>query len=225
MGKTLLNIHLERILRSKYIDQLLVATTTDEADNAIESLVTNMQLPVYRGSVNNVLDRFYQAAKKQQPLWVVRLTSDCPLIDPQLLDEIISTAIEKDVDYCSNTLHPTFPDGMDVEVFKYTALEKAWREAYADSDKEHVTPYIHLNSNFHNRQLFSAYNVAGPADYSGVRLTVDEEADFRVISALIEKLGIDKDWKAYADLYLQSETKNLNQHINRNEGYFKSIKK
>jgi spore coat polysaccharide biosynthesis protein SpsF len=125
-GETLLSIHLSRILKSKKIDQLLVATTTEPADGAIEEVAKSMGLPYYRGSVSNVLDRYYQAAKPHHPDWVVRLTSDCPLIDAGLIDKIIDKAIELDVDYCSNTLDPTYPDGMDAEVFKYSALEKAW---------------------------------------------------------------------------------------------------
>ena len=225
-GRTLLSIHLERILKSKRIDQLLIATTLDKDDNIIEAEANKLGIPFYRGSINNVLDRFYQAAKQYIPDWVVRLTSDCPLIDPDLLDAIIDKAIEKNVDYCANTLNPTFPDGMDVEVFKYSALEKAWKEAELDSEKEHVTPYIHKNSSFNNKNLFTSYNFLNDIDYGKVRLTVDEQSDFEVISHLIKKLGIDKDWKTYANYYLSNkEIKDLNESIKRNEGYTNSSKK
>lgn len=219
-GKTLLAIHLERILKSKKIDQLIVATTVEKEDSAIAEIASNSGVPFYRGSLSNVLDRFYQAAKPYNPTWVVRLTSDCPLIDPVLIDEIIETAIRENVDYCSNTLDPTFPDGMDIEVFKFAALEKAWKEATLDSDKEHVTPYIHINSSFNKNSLFSSYNFSNKTNYGNVRLTVDQSDDFDVISVIIEKLGFDKDWKTYADYYLFNETiKNINKHIQRNEGY------
>ncbi|MES2680270.1 MAG: glycosyltransferase family protein [Bacteroidota bacterium] len=224
-GKTLLEIHIERILKSRRIDQLLVATTIDPADDAIATLVANINLPVYRGSVKNVLDRFYQAALPYQPDWVVRLTSDCPLMDAALIDEMIDTAIEKNTDYCSNGLQPTFPDGLDIEVFKLTALEKAWREAISDSDKEHVTPYIYNHSTFKQQNLFTAFNFTFESNYENVRLTVDESFDFEVIKILIEKLGVHKDWKTYADYYRSNELiKTINQHINRNEGYHNSLK-
>lgn len=219
-GKTLLAIHLERILKSKKIDQLIVATTVEKEDSAIAEIANNSGLPFYRGSLSNVLDRFYQAAKPYEPKWVVRLTSDCPLIDPLLIDQIIDTAIHENVDYCSNTLDPTFPDGMDIEVFKFAALEKAWKEATSDSDKEHVTPYIHKNSSFNKNTLFTSYNFSNRTNYGNVRLTVDQSDDFDVISLIIEKLGFDKDWKSYADYYLSDEKiKNINKHIQRNEGY------
>ncbi len=225
-NQSLLEIHLGRILRSRLIGQLIVATTVEKDDDAIVSVASAMHVPSYRGSVNNVLDRFYQAALPYQPEWVVRLTSDCPLMDPALLDEMIGFTIEKDVDYCSNGLQPSFPDGLDVEVFKFKALEKAWMEASLNSDKEHVTPYIYNNSSFRQKQLFSAANFAyHGANYDQVRLTVDELADFEVIRALVEKLGTACDWKTYADHYLSEDlVKGMNQHITRNEGYTKSLK-
>jgi spore coat polysaccharide biosynthesis protein SpsF len=225
-GETLLGIHLKRILRSRKINLLIVATTTDQADDAIIEIANKAGTTSYRGSINNVLDRFYQAAKPYHPDWVVRLTSDCPLIDPDLMDAIIDKTLELDVDYCSNSLNPTYPDGMDVEVFKYSALEKAWNEATLDSEKEHVTPYIHKNSSFNNKDLFTSYNFANNVNYENVRLTVDEQKDFDVVSGLILKLGTNEGWKTYADYYLQDNIiKNLNSDIERNEGYIKSIQK
>jgi spore coat polysaccharide biosynthesis protein SpsF len=225
-GQTLLNIHLDRILKSARVDQLIVATTIDVADNAIEEIAVQKGLPFYRGSVNNVLDRFYQAAKPHYPDWVIRLTSDCPLIDAGLFDKLVDKAIELDVDYCSNTLNPTYPDGMDAEVFKFSALEKAWNEATLNSDKEHVTPYIHKNSSFNNKDLFKSYNYANDANYGNVRLTVDEQADFDVIKLLIEKLGTDQSWETYAEYCLHNdEMQAINRKIKRNEGYMKSVAK
>src|SRR5690242_17368237 len=115
-GKTLLEIHLERILHSKLIDKLVVATTLEKEDDEIVKVAERANVSHYRGSLENVLDRFYQAAKIYQPEWVVRLTSDCPLIDANLIDQVIVFAMNNDVDYCSNTLVPTFPDGIDIEV-------------------------------------------------------------------------------------------------------------
>jgi spore coat polysaccharide biosynthesis protein SpsF (cytidylyltransferase family) len=220
--QTLLEIHFERILKSKRIDQLLVATTIAPEDEAIAGLASAHGLPFYRGSIHNVLNRFYLAASPYQPLWMVRLTSDCPLIDPQLIDTVIEKALDLDVDYCSNTLDPTFPDGMDIEVFKFAAFERAWLEATLASDTEHVTPYIHRNSSFNGKDLFQSFNVSNPENYSDVRLTVDEASDFEVISLLIEKLGTDKGWKTYADYYRTNDLINgINKHIGRNEGYQK----
>lgn len=224
-GQTLLDIHIKRILKSTKVDQLLIATTVDELDVKIVEIAKSNGLPFYQGSIENVLDRFYQAAKKYQPKWVVRLTSDCPLIDAKLIDTVIEYAIEKDVDYCSNTLNPTFPDGMDIEVFKYLALEKAWNEAELDSEKEHVTPFIHKNSTFNGLNLFTSCNYETAENYSEVRLTVDEPEDFEVVKMTIDQLGLDKDWQEYAKFYIANkEINGLNSTSKRNEGYEKSLK-
>jgi len=224
-GSTLLKIHLDRIQQSSKIDELIVATTVDKLDIKIVEIAKKNRLPFYQGSIENVLDRFYQAAKEFEPKWVVRLTSDCPLIDAKLIDSLIEYAVEKDVDYCSNTLKPTFPDGMDVEVFKFFALEKAWREAKLDSEKEHVTPYIHKNSTFNGLDLFTSCNYESDKDFSNVRLTVDEPEDFEVVEKIINQLGLDKDWKEYANFYLANkEINELNSTSKRNEGYNKSLR-
>lgn len=223
--KTLLDIHISRVLKSTKINQLLIATTTSDEDKSIVDNAEKNKLPYYQGSVSNVLDRFYQAAQMYRPQWIVRLTADCPLIDPALIDGIIDCAIKNETDYCSNTLNPTYPDGMDVEVFKFSALEKAWNEAKLDSEKEHVTPYIYKNSTFNNKNIFSSFSYENNENYSHVRLTVDELSDLETIKLLVDKLGIDKDWKTYTDYY-SSEKKihRLNSSIGRNEGYEKSLK-
>lgn len=222
---TLLDIHLKRILKSKRINQLLVATTIDKMDERITEIAKSNGLPYYQGSIENVLDRFYNAAVKYHPKWVVRLTSDCPLIDATLIDAVINYAIEKDIDYCSNTLNPTFPDGMDIEVFKFSALEKAWKEAQLDSEREHVTPFIHKNSTFNGLNLFVSCNYESDQNFADVRLTVDEPADFEVVKLIIEKLGLDEDWMTYTSFYLSNKDINeLNGSSKRNEGYDKSLK-
>ncbi len=221
---TLLDIHLMRALKSEKIDRLVVATTREEADDAIERIAHRNNLACYRGSTQDVLDRFYQTALPYEPQWVVRITSDCPLIDGKLIDEVIKLAVDTNADYASNVLEPTFPDGEDVEIFKFSALEKAWKEATTNADREHVTPYIYRNSSFKGGGLFRSFNLRHPVNYEKVRMTVDEELDFKVIQIMIEKLGLNKDWKTYADFYLSNpEIGGINENIVRNEGYIKSL--
>jgi spore coat polysaccharide biosynthesis protein SpsF len=218
--KSLLRIHIERIREAKRIDDLIIATTREPSDDEIVNEGIKCGVKVSRGSLDNVLDRFYQAAKPLQPEWVVRLTADCPLVDPKLIDQVINKAINENADYCSNTLEATFPDGMDVEVFKYAALEKAWEQASSRSDREHVTPFIYRNSTYFSRDVFKAVNYSEGLDYGDVRLTVDEHLDFEVINAIVQRLGTKQDWKTYADFYLQSNiVRDLNSHIKRNEGF------
>ncbi|NDP22188.1 MAG: LPS biosynthesis protein [Paludibacter sp.] len=225
-GKTLLELHLERILQSKMISKLKVATTTEDGAEYIVNISKKLNVETYQGSINDVLERFYFAAKDEQPDYVVRLTSDCPLIDPVVIDKLISSCLESGCDYASNTLSPTYPDGVDVEVFKFRALEKAYKEAVLKSDREHVTPYIWRNSTFKGQSLFKSINVENEVDLSHHRITVDTIEDFLLIKGLIEALGTDKPFTAYID-YLENHPrlKDINNQHARNEGYDKSILK
>jgi len=225
-GKTLLQIHIERIKKATKVDDIYIATTTKEEDNIIVELSEKYGVKHYRGSENDVLDRFYQTVKKIKPEYVVRLTSDCPLIDPKLLDEIILKAKARDLDYYANIIEERYPDGQDIEVFKYSALKKAWKETTLKSDREHVTPYIRNNSSYNGGTLFKSDNHGLEKNYSSVRLTVDEPQDLEVIKSLVRELGLEKDWKTYADYYLKSpKISSLNRQIMRNEGYLQSMKK
>lgn len=223
-GETLLEIHLKRILQSRMISKLRVATTTEPDAIQIVDICNNLGIEFYRGSLNNVLERFYLTALPEKPDWVVRLTSDCPLIDPIVIDKVINHAISNNFDYVSNTLQPTYPDGIDVEVFKFSALEKAYSEASHTSELEHVTPYIWKNSSFKGGNLFTSDCVANENDFSAIRLTVDTMEDFQVIEKLINLLGTDKPWLDYAKKMEDSpEIKQINAQFQRNEGYQKSI--
>lgn len=221
-AKSLLEIHIQRVLKSKHLDKIIVATTVEPDAIEICSICDQIGVSYFRGSLENVLDRFYQTAKNEQPDYVVRLTSDCPLIDSSIIDEIIQTCIEGKYDYVSNTLKPTYPDGMDVEVFKFSALETAWKEATLQSEKEHVTPYIWKNSSFYEGSLFKSFSIELDHDYSEYRLTVDEQKDFELINYLIEHIGDDKSWNKYVE-YLNEhpDLLKINSSIKRNEGYIK----
>ncbi len=225
-GKTLLQIHIDRIKQAKTIDAIYIATTTNVNDDKIEKLAKKLNVKYYRGSEDDVLDRFYQTVKNDKPNYVVRLTSDCPLIDPILIDEVVTQAKERELDYYANILEELYPDGQDIEVFTFSALEKAWNEAKLNSEREHVTPFIRNNSSYKNGKLFKSDNYAPDKNYNHVRLTVDEQVDFDVIEKIINDLGLEKDWKTYADYYLYNpDIKMLNSKVVRNEGYQKSINK
>ena len=223
-GVSLLEMHLSRIKQSKLISKLKVATTTETDSNKIVSVCDKLGVEVHKGSLNNVLDRFYETALPEKPDLVVRLTSDCPLIDAVEIDRVIQFAMDNDLDYASNTLTPTFPDGIDVEVFKFSALEKAWKEAKITSELEHVTPYIWKNSTYKGGNLFKSDCVMNSTDYSAIRLTVDNIEDFQVIEALVKSIGSNNPWMDYVNLLEEHpEIKKINTHLNRNEGYEKSI--
>lgn len=224
-GITLLEIHLSRILQSKRISKLIVATTTETEAKKIVATSKKLGVTSYRGSIHDVLERFYLTALRDKPDYIVRLTSDCPLIDPIEIDKVISKCIQGRYDYVSNNLEPTLPDGMDTEVFKFSALERAYREATLKSDREHVTPYIWRNSSVKGGKIFSSFSVKYHKDFSKYRLTVDTQEDFDLIKKIISHLGTKKGWLDYVDyLNKNPELMNINSKYERNEGYQKSLK-
>jgi spore coat polysaccharide biosynthesis protein SpsF (cytidylyltransferase family) len=224
MGQSLLELHLNRIKKSRLISKLMVATTNEPDASKIEDVCKKINIDVYKGSLEDVLERFYYTAKPENPDWLVRLTSDCPLIDPVVIDEVIQYALDNNCDYASNTLKPTYPDGLDVEVFKFSALEKAFKEAVLKSDREHVTPFIWRNSSAKGGNIFLSVSYENKIDFSSIRLTVDKLEDFVVIENLITVLGVNESWEAYVD-YLQQhdEIISINKDFIRNEGYQKSL--
>ena len=217
-GKSLLQIHLERLKKSRYGDNLLVATTFEHGVDKIIHIADLMKVNYYQGDTDDVLGRFYNASKDLNPDYVVRVTSDCPLLDPVLLDEVVQLAINHNLDYTSNTLIEAYPDGQDVEVIKWSALEKSWIETTLKSDREHVTSYVRKNSSFFGENLFTSKNFKSSVNYNRVRMTVDESKDFDAVKTLIINLGADKNWKVYTDFILNNPELFYNQKIMRNEG-------
>jgi spore coat polysaccharide biosynthesis protein SpsF (cytidylyltransferase family) len=171
------------------------------------------------------LERFYLAALPENPDYVARLTSDNPLIDPFEIDRVINKCVRGNYDYVSNVLEPTFPDGIDVEVFKFSALKNAHQEAVLKSDREHVTPYIWRNSSVKGGKMFSSFSIKYHKDFSKYRLTVDTQDDFNLIENIIFHLGTNKRWLDYVNyLSKNPELMNVNSQYERNEGYQKSLR-
>jgi spore coat polysaccharide biosynthesis protein SpsF (cytidylyltransferase family) len=223
-NKALLEIHLERLKKCKNVTEIIVATTVNIQDEVIYNKAIQWGFQSFKGSEDDVLDRFYQAVKHKKPDWVVRVTSDCPLVDPELVDKIITFAKEKNVDYCSNVLIENYPDGQDIEVFKFSALQYAWENAKLLSDREHVTLYIRNNSDFNGGNKFKSINFPCPFDYSKIRMTVDESLDFELIKILVNELGIEKTWLEYTNYVIENNLNSINGKIIRNEGLLNSLK-
>lgn len=214
-GMPLLGILIERLSTAERIDAVVVATSDDQGNDGLEKYVHSLGHMVFRGSDNDVLDRFYQAAKRAGATAVVRITGDCPLVDGELIDEVIERFVESGVDYASNINPPTFPDGLDVEVFSYQALETAWREARESRAREHVTPYLRESAQF------SRANVESEVDASAERWTVDEPADLAVVTRIFQHFRPRRDfgWREVMKLKLDHpELFAGNDHLIRNEG-------
>lgn len=223
-GKSLLQIHLNRLEKCKNISEIIVATTINEEDTIIYDKAIEWGFSASRGSESDVLDRFYQAVKDKRADWIVRVTSDCPLIDAILVDSVIDFVKKNDKDYGANILVEHFPDGQDIEVFKFSALKKARENAKLQTEREHVTPYLRNNSDVKGGDIFKAINFPCDYDYSKIRMTVDEPRDFELIKILINKLGVDKSWKDYTNYIIENKLDKINDQIIRNEGLLKSLK-
>lgn len=222
-GKSILERVVERVKRSSLIDEVIVATTVKEEDIEVLKLCEKFRTLVYRGSENDVLDRYYQAAKQFNAGNVIRVTADCPLIDYRIIDKVIKLHLSSKADYTSNILEETYPDGEDVEVFTFSALEKAWGCATLLSEREHVTPYIRKNG-----ALFKLSNLKNSENLSDKRWTVDEPSDYEFIKLVYDHLYKVDPFFSMEDvlklLEIQPELEKINQGIIRNEGYLKSLK-
>jgi spore coat polysaccharide biosynthesis protein SpsF len=186
-GKTALEFMIDRVRKSDLIDDIVVATTINQEDDVIANLCINNKINCYRGSENDVLDRYYQSAKKYEAKIVVRLTSDCPLIDPDLIDKTINIFINKKVDYASNAVPPDkkkYPDGSDVEVFSFDALQRTWVETTDIKDREHVTFYM-----WDKRDNFNTIMLDNEYDWGRYRITVDYIEDLELVRKIVKKLN------------------------------------
>lgn len=221
---TLLGYLLERVRRASELDEVVVATSTSPDDDRIAAWCAAGGTTCYRGDLEDVLERFHGAAIESRAGIVVRLTADCPLIDPRIIDAVVKFRREHDLDYAANTVPPencTFPDGMDVEVFTATALEKAWREATLPSEREHVT--FHL---WHHPDRFRCGRLDLPRDRSDYRLTVDHPEDLDLVRALVAAIGPTAGMDEILD-YLDAhpEIMNKNRGIARNAGWHSAFAK
>jgi spore coat polysaccharide biosynthesis protein SpsF len=183
LGKPLLLHLVERLRRVTLIDGIVIATSVDPADDVISAFCDREGLHVVRGSQENVLSRIYAASKAFGLEALVRITADCPLIDPMLIDKGLSAFHAGSYDYLSNTLDRTFARGMDFEIIRFSSLEKAFFEATSAYDKEHVTPFIYKQP-----ERFRLANVLQHKNEAHLRLTVDEESDFVLTKKILEAL-------------------------------------
>ncbi len=185
-GATMLARVVRRAQQAKLINEVIVATTTQPADADIVSECSRLNVPAFRGDEQDVLDRYYQVAQTHHAQAIVRITSDCPLIDPAVTDKTIQAFLQAapDYDYASNTLQRTYPRGLDTEVMTFDALERAWRETQGPFQRVHVTPYF-----YQNPAKFKLLSVTHDQDYSHYRWTVDTLQDLAFVQTVYARLG------------------------------------
>ncbi len=223
-GKPMLWHIVSRLNHSKKIKKIIIATTDKKEDRVIAKFAEEIGIDFYCGSEEDVLDRYYQCANFFNVDHIVRITADCPIIDHMIVDKLIDLYQTQKCDYASNTINPTYPDGLDAEVFSFQSLKKAWKEANKPSEREHVTPYI-----YNHPEFFKIENYADDVDHSDMRWVVDEEADYKFIYEVYKNL-----YKEGKIFYLNDvlkllskhpELKEINKHIKRNEGLTRSLLK
>ena len=208
---------LERLKYSKLIDKILVATSSSESDDELTRYVKKVGIEVFRGSNDDVLKRVYNAAKKYCPESVIRLTGDCPLIDPTIIDDLIVDFYRKDADYSSTD--SSFAEGLDAEIIKFNVLKICYDEARLISEREHLTQYIH-----NNKSRFKMTSISNNINYGNLRIVVDEIEDYQLISKLVEILSRRFHKKRYFFddirnlLMINHDLVKINSKIIRNEG-------
>lgn len=210
-GAAVLDRVLHRLGRSRLLQELLVATTKAPQDNFIVKHCEQGGIKVFRGSEQDVLDRYYRAAEHLYADVVVRITSDCPVIDPDVTDATIQAFLDHHVDYASNVRVRTYPRGLDTEVMTVQALERAWREAGKPYEREHVTPYI-----YQNPSVFKLHGIENAVDYSQHRWTLDTSEDLRLLRAIYARFGGSDDfaWREVLEL-VESDPllADINRHV------------
>jgi len=210
-GDTVLARVVHRVRRSKLICGVVVATTRDSRDDAIIAECRRIEVECFRGEELDVLDRYQRSALSSAANAVVRITSDCPLIEPEVSDKVIQAFLDQAPDYASNTLTRTYPRGLDTEIMTASALLRAWQEARQDYQRVHVTPYL-----YQNPEMFKIVQVTAEADYSEHRWTLDTPEDLAFLRAVYRRTGNDDcvNWRDLLDLLKREpELVELNRHI------------
>ena len=221
-GKTILENVYERVSRSRFIDDVVIATTINTQDNKIVKLCQEKNISYFRGSEENVLDRYYKTAKKYRADYIIRITSDCPLIDYNIINKVITTHFKEKNDYTANAYIETYPDGEDIEIFSFKVLREAWKNANRPSEFEHATQYI-----TNNPEKYKIGNVAYTKDLSSKRWVLDEKNDYIFLQAIYEALGKKNKYFGMEEIlqYLRKhpELEKINHYTVRNEGLLSSL--
>lgn len=220
LGRPMVLREIERLSRSRHIDRIVLATSVDASDDGLYDVAREAGIDVYRGSLDDVLDRYYACAAEHGADHIVRVTGDCPVIDWRVSDDVIVRHLTEKNDYTHTA--ERFPDGLDTEVMTFAALEQAYREARLTPEREHVTLYFR-----NHPEKFHIGAVDSAEDYGDMRWTVDEPCDFAFVEAVYEKLyAKNNDFSMHDILALLKEhpdLRMLNQGIVRNEGLLKSL--
>ena len=223
LGKPLIGYMIERLQLCKKVEKIIIATSTDESNDNLCEYLRGENIDIFRGSEDDVLDRFMKAAIEYKIDPIIRMTADCPLIDPKICDQVVEEYFNSGVDFVHTG--STFAEGLDCEIFSFSSLEKSWYDSNLESEREHLTLYMH-----NHPELFTKKTLVNEIDDSGFRFTVDEEVDFLVVKTIIEnlynkgnKMFNTEDIKRFLNTH--PEIFKINANIIRNEGLLISLAK
>ena len=218
---TSLSYTINQLRECKSLGKIVVATTINAEDDIIENFAKKNKIDVFRGDSDDVLSRYYHCAKHYSLSSILRVTGDCPLIDPTIVEKGISIFLKNTYDYVTNTFPRTFPDGNEIEIFSFSALELAYKNAILPSEREHVTPYFR-----NNKEKFKIHNFSHDENISHLRWTLDYDVDLKLIKILISKIHTRPIHMTNILEILKNEPDliKINQVHKPNEGYFKSLK-
>ena len=188
-GRPLILFMIERVRRVSELDDVVIATSENEENDALAAAASDAGVSVFRGSEDDVLERFDGAAADQEADLIVRLTGDCPITDPEVISAVIQQRAADDLDYCCNVKPETWPDGLDVSVFTRETLARANREATLPSEREHVVPWMWRMSSLEGGALLRAGNLRAPEDLSKLRWTIDDARDYQMLRTLAARMA------------------------------------
>ena len=221
VGKPMIWHIINRLKHVKLADQIILLTTKKPSDKILSKIAEKNNISYFRGPINDVLKRYYLCAQKFSANPIIRITGDCPLVDPWLIDEMIEFFQSHQYDYVSNTLKPTYPDGLDVEIFSFKTLQQLEKLTTKKFDREHVTSFI-----MKNKTRFKTFNFENKKDLSDLRLTVDEKNDLTLVRKIYTLMKPNTLFSLKTVLTLLKKNPTLldiNRNIMRNEGYLISI--
>jgi spore coat polysaccharide biosynthesis protein SpsF len=212
---------INRVKKIKNVEQIILATSTNSSDQQLVKIAEKENILTFTGNEKDVLDRYYKTSLKFNADPIIRITGDCPLIDPKLISEMLCFFKHKKFDLVANNIHPTYPDGLDASIFSFNALEVAWKKSKLQSEREHVIPYI-----LKHKKLFKIFNYENSYDLSHLRWTVDEKNDLLFVRKIFHLMKPKLMFYTPDILKKIKQNPNLlkiNSNILRDEGYTKSL--
>lgn len=228
-GKSIISLIVKRLHRSSGLDELLVAIPDNSSNLVIKEHLKTLNVRCIQGSENNLIQRFKKVADITQAKYIVRVTADCPFVDPEVIDKMIKLIRSKNLDYITNVIPPSWPDGLDISIFSVRTLNMANKNVKSNSDKEHLVPWIWRNSTLMGSNKIKADNYMAPYDMSSHRWTLDTEKDLLFFEKVSSKLSQNDlqsmNWKEFMDFFTNNpDITKINSDIVRDEGLIKSLK-